>query len=108
MQIQGNPKITIVQGDSYTREILFEQLYYDLIESVFFSSNKLAVCKKLLKDETNNIFVLHLESNETKNYPIGTYDYDLTIKFINEDIKTAQYQSIISILEKNNKVICYE
>ena len=106
MYVQGNPKISIIQGDSYTREIAFEGIDIELIESIYFTCDKLSICKKLEKDE--NLFILYISSNETINYEVGTFDFDLTIKFKNNDTKTIQYRSIISILEKNNKVICYE
>ena len=108
MYIQGNPKIVIVQGDSYTREIEFEGVTLDFIENVYFTSNKLSLCKTLFKDTENNVFILVIKHEESKNFPIGTFDFDLTVKFMNDNIKTIQYRSIISILEKNNVVICNE
>ena len=108
MYIQGNPKISIIQGDSYTNEIEFEGIELELIENIFFTCGKLSICKKLEKDLENNLFIFHLNSKDTINFEVGTYDYDLTIQFIDNQYKTIQYQSIISILEKNNKVICHD
>lgn len=107
MYIEGNPKILLVSGDSYTREISFEGIEIDLIEGIYFSSEKLSICKKLEFDDDNKVFVLHLTPKETKEFPIGTTTFDLTIRFINDYIKTIQYEAIITILEKSNKVVCY-
>ena len=107
MRIKGNPKILLVSGDSYTREISFVGIEIELIEGVYFSSEKLSICKKLEFDDDNNVYVLHLAPNETQNFAVGTTTFDLTIQFINDDIKTIQYEAIITILEKSNKVVCY-
>lgn len=108
MYSEGNPKISIIQGDSHTREISFKGITIDLIDSIYFSCCGLSICKKLEKDLDNNLFILYFKSEETEDLPAGIYDYDLTIKFANKDKKTVQYKSIISILEKCNKVVCYE
>ena len=108
MYIQGNPKISIIQGDSYTNEISFEGIGLESIKDIFFTCSDLSICKKLERDVENNVFILHLTSNNTINYNVGTYNYDLTIQFIDDQYKTIQYQSIMSILEKTNKVICYD
>lgn len=108
MYTEGNPKISIVQGDSYTREISFKGIELNLIEKIYFSSCGLNFCKELSKDIYNNVFVLYLSANDTSNFNVGTHDFDLTVQFTNKDVKTIQYKSIISILEKCNKVICYE
>lgn len=108
MYIQGNPKITLIQGDSYTREIEFEGLSLDLIEEVYFTCSKLSICKKLEKDLENNLFRLTINSDETNDLEIGAFDFDLTVKFIDDQTKTIQYRSVILVLEKVNKVVCYE
>lgn len=106
MYIQGNPKIAIVQGDSYTREIEFEGIDLDLIDKIFFASIELSICKVLEKDD--NLFRIHLSSDETMKLETGTFDFDLTIKFVDDQYRTIQYRSIITVLEKVNKVICNE
>lgn len=108
MRTEGNPKISIIQGDSYTREISFKGIDIELIDKIYFSSCGLNICKGLNKDIDNKLFVLHLTSNETSNFNVGVFDFDLTVKFTNKDIKTIQYKSIISILEKCNMVMCDE
>lgn len=101
-------KIQIIQGDSYTLEVDFEGIIIDLIDSIYFTCNELSICKQLEKDIENNLFRLSIDKNETKEYSNGVYNYDLTIKFVDNNVKTVQYRSILVILEKNNKVVCYE
>ena len=98
----GESKITIVQGDSYERYITIDGISLDLIEGIYFSSDKLNISKKLILK--SNVFVLSLTSEETKDLPVVNTNYDLTIKFNNNKINTIQYQATISILKKNNKV----
>lgn len=101
-------KIQIIQGDSYALEVDFEGIIIDLIDSIHFTCNELSICKQLEKDIENNLFRLYIDKEETKEYSNGVYNYDLTIKFVDNNVKTVQYRSILVILEKNNKVVCYE
>lgn len=98
-------EITIVQGDDYSCELEIKNAQSDDIE-IYFSCNKLNLCRKLVYDEMYNSYVLTLSSEETMNFEKGIYDYDFTIKVV-ESIKTIQYKSRITILEKTNKVVCY-
>lgn len=99
-------EIVIVQGDNYNLEVELENMNLDIDIDIFFSCEKLGICKKLYYDETYKSYFLSLLPNETENLPKGTYDYDLTIKMSNS-VKTFQYRSIIVIQEKTNKVVCY-
>lgn len=99
-------EIVIVQGDNYNLEIELENMELDIEINIFFTCEKLGLCKKLYYDEIYKSYVLSLLPSETKDLPKGIYDYDLTIKLSNS-IKTFQYKSTIVILEKNNKVVCY-
>lgn len=98
----GDSKITIIQGDSYERYITFEGVDLNLIEGVYFSSEKLGIVKKLFLN--HNIFILSLTAEETMNFPIMNATYDLTVKFIENKVNTVQYQAVISILSKNNRI----
>lgn len=98
----GESKITIIQGDSYERYITIETGENNLIEGVYFSSEKLGISKKLI--ERNNIYIIRLTPEETSILPVVNTTYDLTIKFQEEKVNTVQYQETISILRKNNKV----
>lgn len=99
-------EIVIVQGDNYNLEVELENMNLDIDIDIFFSCEKLGICKKLYYDETYKSYFLSLLPNETKDLQKGIYDYDLTIKMSNS-IKTFQYKSTIVILEKNNEVVCY-
>ena len=99
-------EIEIVQGDNYNLEVELENMQLDIEIEIFFSCEKLGICKKFYYDETYKSYFLSLLPTETEKLPAGTYDYDFTIKTSNA-IKTFQYKSIIVIKEKNNKVVCY-
>ena len=101
-------QIKIIQGDSYTLEIDFEGITIDLIDSIYLTCSELSICKKLVKDIVNNLFRFSITPQESKDFDNGVYNYDLTINFVNKDTKTVQYRSTRVILEKNNKVVCYE
>lgn len=108
MYTEERQKIKIIQGDTYTLDIDFEGITLDLINNIYFSCDELSICKKLNKYVEENLFRLFISSEESKEYPSGVYNYDLTVEFAGETVKTVQYRSIITILEKNNKVVCYE
>lgn len=99
-------EITIVQGDTYTCEVELENFNLDVEVEIYFSCKELNICKKLVYDDFYQSYILSLLPEETINFPKGIYDYDYTIK-ISTAIKTIQYKSIMSILEKTNEVVCY-
>lgn len=102
MDIIGNSNIEIIQGDSYQLNITLEGVELETISNIYFSSNSLDITKELVKEQ--DVFQLILASNETLNFKIGIFDYDLTIKFVDAKIKTIIYRSLISILPKINEV----
>ena len=105
--IIGDRKIEIIQGDSYTRNITIQGVDIALIEGIYFSCETLGICKKLEYDDEQKKYILSFTSEETNNIAKFEGNYDLTIKFIDDQINTVQYQSPIFIRKKNNKVTCY-
>lgn len=106
MPVIGNKNINIIQGDTYTREVTLQNVDIELIKDIYFSCSALSLCKKLEYEEETKVFNLTFTSKETKELPKGIYNYDLTIEFVQETFKTVQYKSTITVLEKNNKVVC--
>ena len=108
MEAKGNSKITIIQGDSYTKYVYFENIPAEAIGEVWFSSLELGVKKRLQYDEISNRYVLTLSSTETAGLSPTRSTYDLTIFFVdatNEDNhRTAIYNAGIEILPKLNFV----
>lgn len=102
MDIIGNSNIEIIKGDTYQLNITLEGVELKTISNIYFSSKSLDITKELVKQQ--NEFKLILEPNETIKFKIGSFDYDLTIKFVDDKIKTIIYRSFISILPKINEV----
>ena len=105
MAIEGNVRLQLIQGDSFEREIYIEGAELNIIEGIYFSCEKLKICKKLYLN--GEYFVLNFTPEETINFPKSEVDYDLTVKFIDNKIETVSYRSQLTILPKINKVSCF-
>jgi hypothetical protein len=106
MQCIGNASITLIQGDTYSREIEIKNVDLELIEGIYFSCEKLGVCKKLNFNSEEKIFELKLTSLETQSFPKINTNFDLTIVFIDNTVKTIQHCESLVVIEKRNKVDC--
>ncbi len=106
--VKGNAEIRIIQGDSYQKNVIIENVEPSLIVAVYFSSNKLNVCKQLDYDSENNKYKLFLTRQETALFEKGVYDYDITIKFERDVVRTIPYRTSLTILPKVNKVGCID
>lgn len=105
MMTEGNSTITIIQGDSYDRTITIEGIDTELIKEVYISCSELNLCKQLIKSPDGS-FTFSLSSEETKGFKEFYGNYDLTVKFNNNKIKTLLYKSFIKILAKTNGITC--
>ena len=102
--VTGKVEIQIIQGDSYQKNVLISKVDLALIEGVYFSCSKLNIEKKLDYDRDIERYVFALTSNETKDLPPIYTDYDITVKFNDDKIKTVSYRGSFSVLLKTNKV----
>lgn len=105
METTGNIRLQIIQGDSFDRQVYVEGVETDKIEGIYFTCEKLGICKKLVLTK-DSYFTLSISAEESSKFPKIDASYDLTIKFIDDKIQTATYCSQISILPKINKVTC--
>ena len=105
METTGNIRLQIIQGDSFDRQVYVEGVETDKIEGIYFTCEKLGICKKLVLTK-DSYFALSISAEESSKFPKIDASYDLTIKFIDDKIQTATYCSQISILPKINKVTC--
>mgnify|MGYP000201033360 CR=1 FL=1 len=103
METTGNIRLQIIQGDSFDRQVYVEGVETDKIEGIYFTCEKLGICKKLVLTK-DSYFTLSISAEESSKFPKIDASYDLTIKFIDDKIQTATYCSQISILPKINKV----
>lgn len=106
--IRGNIEIKIIQGDFYQKNVKIENVDVSLIESIYFSCHKLNICKKLEYDNDIQRFKFVLQPEETKVMQDIRCDYDITIKFVDDKIKTASYRGSIVVLPKINEVRCLD
>lgn len=104
--VKGNVEIKIIKGDYYQKNVLVENVPLPLIEGVYFSCYKLNICQKLEYDNDIQRFKFVLQPSETKELNDIRTDYDITIKFNDEKIKTASYRGSIVVLPKTNEVGC--
>lgn len=105
METTGNIRLQIIQGDSFDRQVYVEGVETAKIEGIYFTCEKLGICKKLVLTK-DSYFILSISAEESSKFPKIDASYDLTIKFIDDKIQTATYCSQISILPKINKVTC--
>ena len=102
---RNNSDIVIVQGDTLQKNVSITGIEsMSVIEGVYFSCNRLNLSKKLDFDASTNKFLLVISSAETEDFKAIVTDYDVTVKFFDEKIKTALYRGTLTVLEKTNPV----
>lgn len=96
--------IEIIQGDTLQKNVLISGVSETQISKVYFSCKKIEIEKELTYDSEIERYVLRIESDETKELEPITTDYDLTIKFTDDDVSTVLYRGILKVLPKVNEV----
>lgn len=98
----------IIQGDTYNAKIVIKKneaiLDHSLIDKVYFTCKGLNIQIEPQYDAIENAYLLEIPSSETQTYNIGKYDFDITILFVNQHIKTAVYEDVLQVLKKHNEV----
>lgn len=106
VEIIGNVEIAFVQGDNFTKIISIEDIDNRIIEGIYFTCKDLNICKKCIfyKEE----YILEFTSEETEKIKpyIGTYD--LTIRFVKDEVITICHNTPFIVLTKKNEVTCNE
>lgn len=101
----NNQMITIIQGDTLQRYVIVEGAPNEIIENLYFTSEKLGISKELEYDEQSFKYELLIPASETVKFKPMITDFDITVKFFDEKVKTCLYKGKIKVLEKNNKII---
>lgn len=96
--------IELVQGDTLNKNVIVRGVSESDIDSIYFTCHELDIEKQLVYDSNIEKWVLKIEAAETKTYKTITTDYDLTIKFTDDDISTVLYRGIFKVLPKVNEV----
>lgn len=96
--------LSIIQGDSYQRNIKIMGIDSSLIEEIYLSSSKLELKKKLTYNKCLQKWVFKLTPEETKNLKSISTDFDITIRCVSDDIFTVIYKGTIKVLPKSNEV----
>jgi len=102
--IKGQKHIKVIQGDSYQLNVKVENIT-SAIDHVVVSCSKLEIKKELTFDSENNKYIFNLTPEETTNLKTGTFDYDLTIFFADENVQTIAYRSDLVVLPKTNPAV---
>lgn len=100
----NNLSITIIKGDTCQKNVTIKTGKLRIIDSVYFSSEKLGFSQKLRYDEDIGKYIFYLSPQETSEMNTYYGDFDITIKFSDNDIRTALYRGYIEVLEKTNVV----
>lgn len=106
VEIEGNVEILFIQGDTFYKEMIVEDLHPDRIENIYFTCEDLNLCKPCIR--SNNIFVLEFDSEETKDLKPYLGTYDLTLKLTTSEVITIGHNFPFIILDKKNEVNCNE
>lgn len=96
--------IKVVQGDTFNANIKVNNISHENIRAVYFSCQKLGINKELQYNSELDRYILKLTSEETEQHPNFYGEYDITIYFNGDNVKTAVYNASIEILDKFNKV----
>lgn len=102
--ITGKKEINIIQGDSYTKNVIIKNVDHELIETVNITCKALNVDKDLTYDSTTNKYIFNLSPEETSEFKVMLTNYDLTVTLINNRKKTVCYNSVFRVMKKNNVI----
>ncbi len=102
--VKGKKEITIIQGDSYQKNVKILNVDHALIDKVIMSCIKLNINKELTYDSENDKYVFYLSPEETSTYDEIITNYDFTIKFKDDNVKTVCYKSMIRVMSKSNSL----
>lgn len=99
----GKRMLTIVQGDTLIADFDFNS--DQDIAHVYFSSKVLNIQKEC-EQRTNNsgVWTVTLSPETTKTLRVGTYSYDITVHFANDDVWTIVYNGELVVKRKVNVV----
>lgn len=106
--VTGSVEIIIIQGDTCQRNISVSGIQAGNIQAVYVSCGTLNICKNLPYDSETGKYNFILTPEETALLTPITTNYDITIEFTDQNVKTASYRGPLIVLPKNNKVRCVE
>lgn len=104
--VKGNPRIELVKGDYYQKNIIIKGIEPEDIDNIYISCKNLNICKTCEYDLTIEKYYFSFSPEETSNFEEGLTNYDITFKFKDDKIKTITYCSSFNVLPKINKVRC--
>lgn len=101
--------ISIIQGDWVTKRYRVEDsakeaIGTDVIQRIVFSSAALRLEQELSYSENDKSWTLDLSSEITSALPPRSADYDITLFFKGDCIKTKVYRANITVLPKLNPI----
>lgn len=103
MTTKGNTYLEVIQGDTLMLTIRLENIDLSTIDKIYFSCSDLNLIEEFEKNEDDS-YKLVVGSNVTKSFIPSTYNYDITINFSDNRVKTIEYCGEINILKKTNTV----
>lgn len=104
IQINGNTKIKLVQGDCYHYVITLDEKSQALVSRLVLTCHAQNISEDFYYDKDSQTWILELQSEDTINYQVGGSTYDLTAVLKDECVKTLIHNGLFMVLEKTNKV----
>lgn len=104
--VKGNPRIEVVKGDYYQKNIIIKGIDVEDIDNIYVSCKTLNICKTAEYDSETQKYSFSFTPEETSNFEEGLTNYDITFKFKDDKIKTITYCSSFNVLPKINEVRC--
>lgn len=102
--VQGNKEIVVVQGDTYQKNILVENVDPVNIEAIYVSCRDLGINQQLAYDSQINRYIFVMSAEETAKLQSMVTTFDITVYFLEGKVKTVSYLARINVLPKINKV----
>lgn len=97
-------ELEIIQGDSFELYLSIADVDYTDIKDIYFTSAELHINTKF--ELKNGDYILNIPAELTSTLlPVISTDYDITVYFTDNKVKTVKYRGKIKVYEKTNKVV---
>jgi hypothetical protein len=101
--MSNTKEIQLVQGDSLTLSLTFEDIESSDIQAIYFSSKGVLNFAKEFSEDGDN-YILTIAAEDSEDFSRGHFTYDITVEFTENRKKTVIYKGPFVILSKDNKI----
>lgn len=93
IRVRGIQQLSLIKGNSFNLAVKINCI--DTIERVVFNCPSLGIVEDL--PLLNELFVLYYSADQTSSFPVGVFKYSLTLHLKSDGVRTAIYNSTISV-----------